>query len=95
MRLFSTHDAQIGQKEYNRLAKSTSQNNNRGLDGRHRDLNGQIRHKNGTTQVGTLRKIYGPNVAPGSRADMKLDTLLERTGHPSLSAYLRDGKHSV
>ena len=60
-----------------------------GLDGRHRDLNGQIRHKNGTTQVGTLREQYGQGFAPGVRSDMKLDTLLDRTGAASLSDLLK------
>lgn len=61
----------------------------RGLDGRTRDQNGEIRHKNGTTQVGTLRQTYGDNFAPGVRSDMKLDTLLDRTGAKSLSDLLK------
>lgn len=60
-----------------------------GLDGRCRDQTGEIRHKNGATKVGTLRETYGPNFAPGVRADMKLDTLLARTGAASLSQYLK------
>jgi hypothetical protein len=51
-----------------------------GLDDRHRDRNGEIRHKNGTTLVRTLRETYGENFAPNVRSDMKLDTLLDRTG---------------
>jgi hypothetical protein len=31
------------------------------LDDRCRDNNGEIRHKNGSTQVGTLRETYGEN----------------------------------
>jgi hypothetical protein len=59
-----------------------------GLDGRHRDLNGEIRHKGGNTLVATLRETYGSDFAPGYRSDTKLSTLLERTGNRSLSEYL-------
>ncbi len=67
----------------------------RGLDGRCRDQDGTIRQKNGTTQVGTLRQTYGDGFAPGARSDMKLDTLLGRTGAGSLSEYLRSGTPPV
>jgi hypothetical protein len=60
-----------------------------GLDNRCRDNNGEIRHKNGSTRVGTLRQIYGDDFAAGMRSDMQLDTLLERTGSQSLSQYLK------
>jgi hypothetical protein len=56
-----------------------------GLDDRCRDSNGEIRHKNGATRVGTLRQTYGDGFAPGVGSDMKLDTLLDRTGVKSLS----------
>ena len=36
--------------------------------------------KRGDTLVGTLRKTYGPEFAPGVRSDVRLDTLRERTG---------------
>ena len=61
----------------------------KGLDGRSRDQDGEIRHKNGTTQVGTLRETYGESFAAGHRSDMKLDTLLSREGAASLSQYLK------
>ncbi len=61
-----------------------------GLGGRHRDADGQISQKHGNTQVGTLRQIYGENFAAGYRSDMRLDTLLDRTGQPSLSQYLKN-----
>jgi len=51
-----------------------------GLDDRCRDLDGEIRQKRGDTLVGTLRKTYGPDFAPGARSDMRLDTLRDRTG---------------
>jgi hypothetical protein len=60
-----------------------------GLDSRHRDLNGEIRQKNGNTRVDTLRKTYGDDFAKGHRGDMKLDTLLDNTGARSLSEYLK------
>jgi len=60
-----------------------------GLDDRCRDNNGEIRHKNGATRIGTLRETYGENFASGARSDMKLDTLLERTGSRSLSQLLK------
>jgi len=64
----------------------------KGLDGRTRDENGEIRHKNGATQVRTLRETYGENFAPDVRSDMKLDTLLERTGSVSLSQYIKKSR---
>jgi hypothetical protein len=61
-----------------------------GLDDRCRDADGEIRRKRGDTLVGTLRDDYGPNFAPGVRSDMRLDTLLNRTGAASLSDFLRN-----
>lgn len=57
--------------------------------GRDRNNNGEIRQKNGATQVGTLRETYGQNFAAGYRSDMQLDTLLERESASSLSQYLK------
>lgn len=64
----------------------------KGLDGRCRDENGEIRHKNGTTKVSTLRDTYGENFAADVRGDMKLDTLLERTGSASLSQFIKKSR---
>jgi len=61
-----------------------------GLDDRCRDHDGEIRQKRGDTLVGTLRKTYGPNFAPGVRSDMRLDTLRKRSGGESLSKILQD-----
>jgi hypothetical protein len=69
-----------------------SKNCNHGLDDRCRDQNGEIRHKNGSTRVDTLRGTYGEHFAPGVRGDMKLDSLLERTGTNSLRDFLRRGR---
>jgi hypothetical protein len=60
-----------------------------GLDNRCRDLDGEIRQKNGSTRVDTLRRTYGDDFAAGHRGDMKLDTLLEKSGTRSLSEYLK------
>jgi hypothetical protein len=60
-----------------------------GLDNRCRDNNGEIRHKNGATRVDTLRETYGDGFAPGVRGDMKLDTLLARTGSRSLTQMVK------
>ena len=60
-----------------------------GLDGRHRDANGQISHKHGNTQVGTLRQTYGEGFAQGTRSDAKLSTVLRNTGASSLSDLLK------
>ena len=62
---------------------------NEGLDDRCRDQNGQIRAKNGSTLVRTLRDTYGEDFAPRVRSDMKLDTLLDRTGANSLTELLK------
>jgi hypothetical protein len=63
-----------------------------GLDERCRDQDGEIRRKRGDTLVGTLRQTYGEDFAPGARSDMRLDTLLDRTGAESLNQLLRDQK---
>jgi hypothetical protein len=60
-----------------------------GLDGRHRDTDGEISRKHGNAEIGGLRQIYGPDFAEGRRADMKLSTLLKESGAPSLSQYLK------
>jgi hypothetical protein len=52
----------------------------KGLDGRQRDENGEIREKRGDTLVKTLREEYGDHVAAGYRSDTKLETVREDTG---------------
>ena len=61
-----------------------------GLDGRHRDKNGQISRKHGNTLVGTLRKIYGTGFATGFLDRAKLSDVLGTLGEPSLSQLHRD-----
>ena len=41
----------------------TSKQRHPGLDGRARDKDGEIRHKNGNTRVDTLRGVYGDGFA--------------------------------
>lgn len=43
-----------------------------GLDARHRDREGELRHKRGDTQMDTLRKTYGSDFAKGYRGNVKL-----------------------
>jgi len=63
-----------------------------GLDNRCRDNDGEIRRKRSDTLVGTLRKEYGDNFAPGVRSDATLGTVLDRTGADSLSDLLKHKK---
>jgi hypothetical protein len=56
----------------------------KGLDGRMRDSDGEIRKKRSDTLVGTLRQELGDNFAKGYRADTKLGTVLKREGVDSL-----------
>jgi hypothetical protein len=62
----------------------------RGLDGRSRDENGEIRRKNGSTLVGTLRQTYGPDFLSGVRNDAKLENVLKKTGKDSLNDLRRN-----
>lgn len=61
----------------------------KGLDGRQRDADGEIRRKRGDTLVRTLRQTYGDDFAKGMRADTKLKTVLQREGVDSLSDILK------
>jgi hypothetical protein len=65
---------------------------NVGLDRRCRDNDGEIRQKRSDTLVRTLRKEYGEDFADGFRSDMKLGSLLKRTGAPSLSQFIKRGE---
>jgi hypothetical protein len=60
-----------------------------GLDDRCRDRDGEIRHKRSDTHIGTLRKTYGDDFAPGIRSDAKLGTVLDRAKASTLSEYLK------
>lgn len=65
---------------------------NTGLDGRCRDRNGEIRHKRRDTEVGTLRKTYGPEFAEGRRSDAQLGTVLDDAGVDTLDQYLKKSR---
>jgi hypothetical protein len=76
-------------RQFSKGAAMSKKHCNEGLDDRCRDQNGQIRAKNGSTMVRTLRDTYGEGFAPGVRSDMKLDTLLGRQGAQSLTDLLK------
>lgn len=61
----------------------------KGLDGRQRDHDGEIRRKRNDTLVGTLRRTYGDEFAEGYRADAKLGTVLRKEGLDSLDQLLK------
>lgn len=63
-----------------------------GLDGRHRDEDGEIHRKRSDTLVRTLRKEYGDDFLPGFRANATLGTVLKKTGADSLSDLLKPKK---
>lgn len=63
-----------------------------GLNGRHRDKNGEIGRKHGNTLVSTLRKIYGASFAPSAKPDEKLSELLADLDESSLSKLVHDHK---
>ena len=53
---------------------------------------GQIHLKESNTRVDTLRETYGADFGGSIRGDAHLGTLLERTGHDSLTDYLKTQK---
>jgi hypothetical protein len=61
-----------------------------GLDGRHRDKDGEISRKHGNTLVGTLRRIYGKSFAAGYPDTEKLSEVLSHLNETSLSQLRRD-----
>ena len=61
-----------------------------GLDQRHRDKDGEIGRQFGNTLIGTLRKTYGPDFAPGFDANARLADVLMTLDEPSLTALVRD-----
>jgi hypothetical protein len=61
----------------------------KGLDGRMRDRDGEIRKKRSDTLVRTLREEYGPGFAEGYRSDAKLGTVLQREGVETLDQLIK------
>lgn len=64
----------------------------RGLNGRHRDQDGEISQKRSDTLVRTLRKAYGVDFLSGFRSDATLGTVLERTGAGSLTDLVKGSR---
>jgi len=64
----------------------------KGLDGRMRDSNGQIREKRADTKIGTLGKEYGDDFAKGYRADATWGTVRKREGVESIKEFLEKKK---
>jgi hypothetical protein len=52
----------------------------KGLDGRQRDQDGQIRQKRSDTKISTLRQEYGSSFASGFRSDTHLGSVCDATG---------------
>jgi hypothetical protein len=69
---------------------------NVGLDGRHRDKNGEISKKarQYTTLISTLRQTYGAGFAPGRSGDEKLKDVLHDLDEPSLTHLINDMRKS-
>lgn len=66
-----------------------------GLDGRHRDRNGEISRKHGNTLISSLRETYGAHFAPGIDGHEKLEDVLHRLDEPSLTHLVHGSqKHS-
>ena len=61
-----------------------------GLDGRHRNRDGEISHKHGNTLLRTLRKIYGQGFAAGYPETEKLSEVLLQLNETSLRQLRRD-----
>jgi hypothetical protein len=61
----------------------------KGLDGRMRDRDGEIRKKRSDTLVETLRREYGENFARDYRSDTKLGTVAKREGVETLDQLLK------
>ncbi len=64
----------------------------KGLDGRMRDGDGEIRKKRSDTLLRTLRDEYGDRFAPGYRGDAKLGSVLKKEGLETLDDLLRHRK---
>jgi hypothetical protein len=61
-----------------------------GLDGRHRNKDGEISGKHGNTLVRTLRKVYGQGFAAGYPETAKLSEVMLQLNETSLSQLRRD-----
>ena len=61
----------------------------KGLDGRMRDQDGEIRKKRSDAKVETLRQTYGDDFAKGYRSDAHLGTVLKKEGVETLDQLLK------
>jgi len=75
-----------------RLAVTGEQHEQPGLDGRHRDKDGEISSKHGNTLVRTLRKMYGQGFAAGYPDTAKLSEVLLQLKETSLSQLRRESR---
>jgi len=87
--IFAKVKANQGRGEKSTAGNSSRRMKQPGLDGRHRDRDGEIHHKRSDTLVGTLRKEYGPDFAKGYRSDARLGTVLDKEGLSSLSELIK------
>ena len=62
----------------------------RGLENRHRNKDGEISSKHGSTLVRTLRKIYGQGFAAGYPETAQLSEVMLQLNETSLSQLRRD-----
>jgi hypothetical protein len=56
-----------------------------GLDGRRRDVSGEISRKHGNTRIGALRKVYGPAFAKGIQGEATVAEVLRAVGIEAIS----------
>ena len=61
-----------------------------GLDGRHRDANGEISRTHGDTLLSTLRKNYGHDFASGLPGKTERSKVLHKLDEPSLTKLVHD-----
>ncbi|WP_158747158.1 hypothetical protein [Acidisphaera sp. L21] len=61
-----------------------------GLNGRHRDLNGEVSRKHGNTLLSTLRQHYGHEFALGLPGETKLSEVLHKLDEFSLTKLVHD-----
>jgi hypothetical protein len=63
---------------------------------RRRDKDGEIRHKRGETLIRTLRKVYGPDFAPGLPGTARLnDMLVTKSGRVLIPSPARSDRTSI
>jgi addiction module HigA family antidote len=81
-----------GREIVQRVRHAGERNYDVGLDSRHNDRGGEIRHKRSDTLVGTLRETYGPDFAKGYRSDARLGSVLKKERAGTLSSLIKGSK---